>query len=76
MVGLEFPGLLLPPFFFFNAAFTPAAAPPGGILDLVAAIAIPLTPLIGIPELTPQTLGPIQKAAPKQFLRRGLDFFL
>ena len=48
----------------------------GNILNLVAAIAVLLASLGSIPELTTQTLGPIQKAAPKQLLRCGFDFFL
>ena len=60
----------------FNTTFPPAAASPGGVLDLVAAVVIPLTTLGGIPELAPQTLGAVREAAPEQFLRRGLDLFL
>lgn len=48
---------------------------PGGILNLVAAIVVPLAPLGGIPELAPQTLGAVREAAPEQFLWRGLEFF-
>lgn len=59
----------------FNAPLSPAAALPGGVLHLVAAVAVPLALLGGITELAMQSLGAIQKAAPKQFLRRGLGFF-
>ena len=58
-----------------NAAFPPAATLPGGVLHLVATIAVLLALLDSITELTVQSLGAIQKAAPKQFLRRGLGFF-
>lgn len=60
----------------FNAPLSPAAALPGGVLNLVAAVAVPLALLGRVPELAMQTLGAIQKAAPKQFLRCGLDLLL
>ena len=52
------------------------SASPGGVLDLVAAVAVPLAPLGSISELAMQTLGTVQKATPKELLRRGLDLFL
>lgn len=78
MVGISGPTLAVPFLLqqLFNTTLPPEAALPGGVLDLVAAIVVPLATLGGIPELAPQTLGAVRETAPKQFLRRGLDLFL
>lgn len=50
------------PFFLqqlFDAASRPAAPGPGGILDPVAAVIVPLASLAGIPELAPEPFGSI-----------------
>lgn len=60
----------------FNTTFSPAAASPGGVLDLFAAVVVPLTPLGGIPELAAQTLRSVIQPTADKFFGCGLDFFL
>ena len=48
---------------------------PGGSLDTVDLGVLPLSALGGVPELTLQLLRSGEKAALKEFLRHGLDFF-
>ncbi|MDE6259404.1 MAG: hypothetical protein K2M42_00840 [Oscillospiraceae bacterium] len=47
----------------------------GFILDAVGLCFLPLSALGGIPHLAAQFFRSVQKAAPKELLRRGLDFF-
>ena len=47
-----------------------------GILDLIAAVSIPLTTLGGITELAPQPLSTVLQAPMNKFLWRSLNFFL
>ena len=58
---------------FFNAAGSPASPAPGGILDLVAAIAIPLSTLAGVPKLAPEPLGSIVQPTAQKLFRGSLD---
>lgn len=52
----------------FNDTPCPACPSPGGVLDLIAAIAVSLSPLAGVPELAPEPLGSIiQPPAQKLF---------
>ena len=48
----------------------------GGSMGAVAYILLSLSALSGIPKLASEFFCPIEKAAPKQFLRRGLNLFL
>ena len=48
---------------------------PCATLGTVSLSLLPLTALGGVPELALQLFRSCEKAAPKQFLRRGLAFF-
>ncbi len=55
---------------FFCATFCPASPAPGGVLDLVAAIAVlPLSSLAGIPELATKPFGSIVQPTAQKPLR-------
>ena len=47
-----------------------------GIFDLVASIFISLSALGSVPELAPQTPGPVVQPATDKLLGRGSDFLL
>ena len=47
-----------------------------GIFDFVASIFISLSPLGSVPELAPQTPGPVVQPAADKLLGRGSDFLL
>lgn len=58
-----------------RAAHHPLDARLGGILGVVGLGVLPPPALGGIPELALQLFRSSEKAAPEQFLRRGLDLF-
>ena len=47
------------------------AALPGGVLDLIVAIAVPLSPLAGVPELAPEPFGSIIQPPAQKLLGGG-----
>ena len=48
----------------------------GASMGAVTYILLPLSALSGVPKLAPELFRPIEKAAPKELLRRGRYFFL
>ena len=59
-----------------GATFHPPRPTNDGILDLIAAVVIPLPTLGGISELAPQASRSIVQPTADKLLRRGFDFFL
>ena len=55
----------------FNAALRPTGPAPGGILNPVATIIIPLPPLAGVPKLAPETLRSIVQPTAQELLWGG-----
>ena len=55
----------------FCFTFCPASPVPGGVLDLVAAIIIPLSSLAGIPELATKPFGSIVQPTAQKLLGGG-----
>lgn len=55
----------------FNSSRRLTASTPGGILNLVAAIIVPLTPLAGVTELTPEALRSIVQPTAQKLLGGG-----
>lgn len=54
-----------------NDAPCPACPSPGGILDLIAAIAVLLSPLAGVPKLSPKPLGSVVHSPAQKLLGVG-----
>ena len=66
--------ILAAPFFLqqlFDASSRPAGPGPGGILDPVAAVIVPLPSLTDIPELAPEPFGSIVQPTAQKLLRSG-----
>lgn len=65
--------------FFASATFGcyvfPNGSDPSGILNMVTAVFVPLALLDNVSKRPPQTVSSVRETAPKQFLRRGLEFF-
>ncbi len=55
----------------FNATLRSTAPAPGGVLDLVTAIIIPLAPLTGVTELTPKAFRSIVQPTAQKLLGGG-----
>ena len=55
----------------FHAAFRPTGPAPGGVLELVVAVIIPLPPLAGVTELATEALRPIVQPTAQKLLGSG-----
>ena len=55
----------------FNAALRPTGPAPGGILNPVVTVIIPLPPLAGVPKLAPETLRSIVQPTAQELLWGG-----